>query len=82
MISREDVGDATPRYLTLGVLAGAYRGGRANLKAMRTHVLADGAEKSLCGQIDGDHLVDELGAKDVHAVATCPACARRDPRVR
>lgn len=73
---------AAPRYLTLEVLAGAYRGKRVDLKAMRTHVIAQDADRTLCRRIAADHLVDELGADDVHAVATCPSCARRDPRAR
>jgi hypothetical protein len=68
--------------VTLSVLAGAYRGGRMNLKHTLTHACANGADKALCG-LDADHLADEfaMGA-NVDAVPTCPVCARRDQRGR
>lgn len=68
--------------VTLNLLAGAYRGGRKNLKALLSHSIADGAEKTLCGKISFEHLVDTYGMDEggLDAPPTCPVCLRRDPR--
>jgi hypothetical protein len=54
------------------VLAGAYRGGRTNLKALLTHASADEGSTALCGKVKEDSLCDV-----VEDVVTCPACLRK-----
>jgi hypothetical protein len=62
---------------TFAVLAGAYRGKRANLSATRTHSFDTRTGEVLCGKVSPYHLTE---APDTHEPATCPTCAKRDPR--
>jgi hypothetical protein len=59
-------------YEARDVLAGAYRGKDIAARALLTHWLAEGAEKSLCKRIADESLCD-IGGPEV----TCPECARR-----
>jgi hypothetical protein len=72
----------TTNVETRGVLAGAYRGGRASLKVTLTHALRNGDQMALCGKIPAENLVDTYGmsAAEVVAVPTCKTCSRRDTR--
>lgn len=69
------------RYITVGVLAGAYKAA----KTLLTHTMkvdAEGrSEEVLCDRVDLDNLADEYSG-DADARPTCPVCARRDPRFR
>ncbi len=69
---------------TRSLLAGAYKGGRTNLKATLTHsvgVDADGREAdfTLCGKISSDKLSDHFGmtAAERAAAPTCKDCLAR-----
>ena len=74
------------RYVTLGVLAGAYKGGRAKLDRLHTHcVLVDDdspLEGAICRKVAADNLADVCSATDEEqdAPPTCPRCLARDPR--
>lgn len=71
------------RIGTVKLLAGSYRGGRADLKVLLTHSIdLNSGAKTLCGRINGDHVCDEFGSTDDERSAppTCVVCARRDPR--
>jgi hypothetical protein len=77
------------QFVTLGLLAAAYRGGRANLKNMRTHSVGyknndisdwDG-NKTLCGLVPLDHMADVNSSPEgIHEKPTCKKCLRYDPR--
>jgi hypothetical protein len=60
------------------VLAGAYRGRDIGERTLLTHVIVDGAEKSLCRKLDAGRLCDQ--AIDA-PLPTCPVCAKRLPRL-
>lgn len=62
---------------TYAVLAAAYRGKRATLSATRTHAFDTRTGQTLCGKVSPDHLTESA---DEHLPATCPTCAKRDPR--
>lgn len=66
---------------TRAVLAARYFGrGQQELDARRhTHAYDTSRNVTLCGRMDGDSMAD-AHATDIHAQATCPTCARRDPR--
>jgi len=80
----------TAAVQTRSLLAGAYEGGRRNLKAMLTHAIevddqsGREADKTLCGRILGEKLVDVYGMapEELDGPPTCTACLRRDPRFR
>jgi len=66
------------RVETRGVLAGAYKGGRAKLDKLRTHAVVvedDRTERVMCGKIPVEHMVDTCGAEA--GPPTCPDCLRR-----
>lgn len=72
---------------TRHVLAAAYRGGRANLQAIRTHAVWTESPgfgvRPLCGRVKG--VTDDTAADDGPeglARPTCPVCLARDPRFR
>ncbi len=71
------------RYQTRAVLAGAYKGKRANLDATRTHLVdtqdATGGEKALCGR--ASQLAD-CHASDPTEAPTCARCLTIAKRVR
>lgn len=67
------------RYQTTAVLAGAYRARREDLRVMRTHVLDTERGVVLCGDVKPESLAD-VYADDAGAVASCPTCAKKDPR--
>lgn len=68
---------------TRGVLAGAYRGKALEERPMVTHAVivdAEGwelGEKTVCGRVALDRLVDRYGMGNDLAAPTCPACAKR-----
>jgi len=64
-----------------GVLAGAYRGRDLGERELRTHVVRDGAARSLCGRIEDEHLVDRCGADPAGSWPTCPLCSERLSRM-
>lgn len=66
---------------TVAVLAGAYRGKSASLKATLSHVTIDGGATTLCKKVKGDSLADCM-AMDQEEIASCEVCAKRDPRAR
>ena len=69
-------------YETSAVLAGAYKGQRLSLKATLTHVVrvnGDLVDAVLCNGVAIDSLAD-CEADDTSAPATCPRCAKKDPR--
>lgn len=80
------------QYMTLGVLAAAYRGKNANLKNLRTHTVVfqnnDATDlvgdSTLCGSIRLDHMVDSNGMAPEYDVLrekpTCKRCLKYDPR--
>lgn len=61
---------------TTEVLAGAYKGKRAAF--MHTHAYDTTTFRPLCGKVEADSLAG--WAQDEDAPATCPVCAKRDPR--
>lgn len=70
-------------YATRGVLAGAYKARSA--KSFLTHVVEldhdGGLVRVLCKRVDVDNVTDDAFAPGDHdAPATCPVCAKRDPR--
>lgn len=67
-------------FETRDVLGGAYKGNQET-RAMRTHSLEQGAEKSLCGRVEESRLAD-AEAGDPDAKPTCPGCLKKDPRFR
>lgn len=73
----------SPCFYVVGVLAGAYRGGRKNLRVTLSHAVAANltgeglAESSLCGRMHRDHLADEHVAEPQGSRPSCSACARR-----
>jgi len=71
---------STMSYQTRNVLAGAYK---ARPKSMLSHVVevdADGYDlRVLCKRVDLDSIVDS-GEGGHDRPATCPVCAKRDPR--
>ena len=65
---------------TLGVLAGAYRGKKAEARTLLTHLLINDGETSKVGcRQPKDRLVDEYGMTDEEIVArpTCTTCAKK-----
>jgi hypothetical protein len=56
-----------------GVLAGAYRGKRANLKALLTHASADGGNTAICGGVAEGNLSDPVE----DGPPTCKRCAAK-----
>lgn len=69
------------KYLTVAVLAAAYKGKGADLKATLTHTMDAETGEPLCGKVNPEHLADP-DADDRHARPTCPRCLKRDPRVK
>ena len=67
----------TVQFRVLGVLAGAYRGGRRSLAATLTHAAPADGGWSLCERITEDNLVDRYGGQPAGSVPTCATCARR-----
>lgn len=71
----------TQRILTLGVLAGAYRG--SSSKILLTHASADDGDTALCGRVRPGHLADEFSdTAGLNRRPTCPLCAKKDPRFK
>jgi hypothetical protein len=62
---------------TFAVLAAAYRGKRATLAATRTHAVDMRTGEALCRTVKPDHLTEST---DADYPATCPTCAKHDPR--
>lgn len=60
------------KYTVHGLLAGAYKGGRASLAAMLTHASLDEGATALCGKVKPDALCDMEEPE-----LTCPACLRK-----
>lgn len=56
-----------------GVLAGAYKAGRLNLKALLTHASADEGMTSLCKRVKEYSLCDAVEPGE----PTCPTCLAR-----
>jgi hypothetical protein len=56
-----------------GVLAGAYRGKRANLEALLTHASADGGVTAVCRRVAADSLCDVVET----GPPTCKRCLSR-----
>ena len=70
-------------YITVGVLAGSYKGNGLK-KNMLTHTITSdldggGDGYSLCKRIKADHLADSNGG-DKNAKPTCLLCFKKDPR--
>lgn len=61
---------------TRAVLAAAYRGRSSTLQ---THAVNVRTDLALCGRVKPESIADE-SATDENAPATCPLCAKRDPR--
>jgi hypothetical protein len=55
-----------------GVLAGAYKGKRADLESLKVHASRDGGETALCGKVKEGNLCDLE-----EPAATCPACLKK-----
>ncbi|UOF80409.1 hypothetical protein [Caudoviricetes sp.] len=70
------------KLTTRQILAGAYRGKRANLTVLLTHTYDEVSGETLCRKVDGDNIVDEFGhtAEELADKPTCKCCLRRDPR--
>lgn len=64
---------------TVAVLAAAYKGKRAALDVTRTHAFDTRTGATLCGKVNPDSLADD-SATNPDLPATCPTCAKRDPR--
>jgi hypothetical protein len=64
-------------YTTQHVLAGAYRGSRVPLDAIRTHTVDEATGEPLCGRVKAENLtqVDEGTYRP-----TCGRCLKLDPR--
>lgn len=58
------------------VLAGAYKGKRANLKILLNHASLDDGETALCGKVQEGSLCDMPETE-----ATCPACLKKLARI-
>lgn len=67
-----------PGYDVLGVLAGAYKGKRTNLKTLRTHYALVG--QPLCNTVKADSLAD-VCSDDLVSVPTCPSCLARARKI-
>ena len=73
-------------YETRAVLSGAYAGKSPKLDHCLTHVVeldADGTEtRVLCRRVRLENIADTYSATaaELAEPATCPTCARRDPR--
>ena len=65
------------RYVTYHVLAGAYKGGRTKLDALRTHTVDEQTDTVLCGKVKLDSLTQVDAGLDA---PTCQQCRKRDPR--
>lgn len=66
----------TPKQITIhAVLAGAYKGKRASLKATLIHASCDGGDNALCGSVKQGNLCDEYGTEP-NTPVTCPTCIR------
>jgi hypothetical protein len=70
---------------TFGVLAGAYMGKSPKLESTLTHACEVNSTgypvKVLCKRVNVDHICpDGYEAAELAAPATCPACAKKDPR--
>lgn len=63
-------------YNVCGVLAGAYKGGRTNLKAMLTHYEVPGTNDALCGRVQPGGLCDQT----LEGPPTCQHCIRAAAR--
>lgn len=74
--------DADKEFTTRGVLGGAYKGGRASLKAMLTHTVPPGTERSLCRGVKDGNMADSYSCTEaeLQLPPTCPKCLARDPR--
>jgi hypothetical protein len=60
-----------PKAITVhGVLAGAYRGKRASLKATLTHASTDDGATAICERVEPGNLCDLV----IDAEPTCPEC--------
>ena len=74
----------SPRYETVWVLAGAYKGKGKSLQGpMLTHVVDNDSGEPLCRKVKGESLCDTgPGAAEGPGTvaATCSTCAKRDPR--
>jgi len=78
------------KYETRGVLGGAYRGKREDLRARLTHtvlVASNGGavdEVVLCRRVRADNMADRFAYTPAQLAArpTCGECLRRDPRFR
>jgi len=69
------------KYQTRGVLAGAYRGGRANLKVLLTHTV-DETDLPLCA-VNPDSIADEYSCPEgADTAPTCKKCLSKDPRFK
>lgn len=66
-----------PRFSTRAVLGGKYPTGQ---KARHTHILDTRTNRVLCCRVKVESLADEDALPDDSVEATCPLCARRDPR--
>lgn len=67
---------AAPVTITLHYpLAGAYKGGRANLKAIRSHASIDGSAP-LCGSLKYE-LCDMVETDEKAIADLCPRCAAK-----
>ena len=62
---------------TVAVLAVAYKGQRSTLAVTRTHAFDTRTGQTLCGKVNPDNVTE---AQDEHYPASCPTCAKRDPR--
>lgn len=77
--------DPGATYVTLGVIAGAYRGKDLDDRSLLTHLIEVKGdhwvgEKSVCRRVPLDNIVDEGSARDAKELAespTCPLCRER-----
>lgn len=63
--------------LTFALTATAYVD---SSKGTLTHACDVDTLKPLCGKVKASSILDDLCATDPDAPATCPACAKKDPR--
>jgi len=73
-----------PLYMTVGVLAGAYKGNRLNLASLLTHTVNIETGMPFC-KVKADSLCDDEYAyrpEQLMAEPTCKVCAKRDPRFK
>jgi hypothetical protein len=70
--------DPSKTYITVGVVAGAYKGKSVSERALLTHLVEEDSGESMC-RIPASHLCDRYAHTDEELAArpTCPTCAKK-----